>query len=150
MLMQSPDISTELEKLHSSDMKGHHHPTTDSTDSMITTLQHMMNEFDHVYIIVDALDECEDRDELLKFLKTMKTWESKTHHVLVTSRKEQDIDDSIGATVTDQICIQSGLVDPDIRIYVEERLKHDDRLNKWPAEVRCEIEKVIMEGVAGM
>ena len=128
-------------------MNGQHLPTA---DSMIMTLQYMMNEFVNIYIIIDALDECDDRDELLQFIKTMKTWESSKHHVLVTSRKEKDIEDAIGPVVTDQICMQSGLVDPDIRIYVEEKLKHDIRLNRWPEEVQCEIMEALMQGAAGM
>ena len=140
-------MSTELQDLYSSNMKGQHQPTA---DSMTTTLQYMMDKFDHFYIIIDALDECEDRDELLQFIKTMKTWESSKHHVLVTSRKEKDIEDAIGSIVTGQICMESGSVDPDIRIYVEEKLKHDIRLDRWSEEVQREIMEVLMQGTAGM
>ena len=147
MLMQSVDIPIEMQNLYDSESKIYREPTT---WSMVKTLEHMMDKFNHVYIMIDALDECEDVDELLGFIKTMTTWEHKAHHVLVTSRKEKEIEDSLGITTIDQICIQSGLIDPDIRTYLGEKLLHDVRLNRWPKAVQHEIEDSLMDRAAGM
>jgi hypothetical protein len=62
-------------------------PTLDEVTDLIITLSAFAP---NVYIILDALDECQNREELLEAIKTVK------HSVInaklfVTSRQEQDI-----------------------------------------------------------
>jgi hypothetical protein len=78
-----------------------------------------------VYIIVDALDECSEREELLVLIEDIIDWKLTTLHTLATSRKEQDIEDCLSTLVSNEIDIQSTLVDADIRVHVRERLRND-------------------------
>jgi hypothetical protein len=72
-------------------------------------------------------------------------------HILATSRREKDIEEWLEPLVNDQekICIQSALVNDDIRTYVHEKLQTDRKL-KWSAKVQEEIEKSLMDGAHGM
>ncbi|KAH9203372.1 ankyrin repeat-containing domain protein [Leptodontidium sp. 2 PMI_412] len=71
-------------------------------------------------------------------------------HVLATSRRERDIEETLESLTTSEICLQSALVDNDIRTHLSERLQNDSRLKRWPANVRGEIKDTLMEGARGM
>ena len=75
---------------------------------------------------------------------------TETLRILITSRRERDIEDLL-STVTDyNINIKSAIVDRDIYIYVLDRLAMDSRLKKWPLAVQEEITVTLMEKAGGM
>lgn len=55
----------------------------------------MIQEYDHFYIVIDSLDECGDRLELLAWIRSMASWKSNWLHLLLTSRLETDIMDNL-------------------------------------------------------
>lgn len=140
-----------LEALYSSLYKGNRQP---SLDALMNVLQQMLQEFPQSYLILDALDECADRSELMGILKQMAGWQLEKMRVLVTSRKERDIESSLEDIVNGEyiISLQSQVVDKDIQIYVRQRLSNDKGLKKWQkdAEIRREIETTLIEGSRGM
>ena len=93
----------------------------------------MMISLGDIYIILDALDECEDRHELLTNLEQIVSWEDVSLHMLVTSRREIDIDEALTplSSSRNRIRIQSTLVNTDIRTYVHDRLQVDRKLKRW-------------------
>ncbi len=101
------------------------------------------------YIVLDALDECHERDKLLDFLKVMAAWKLDMLHVLVTGRQLADIDEALDGIGARRVALQSHDVDPDIETYVRTRLRVDTAL-KWPPSVQDEIEKRLTEGSDGM
>lgn len=144
-------MPSALEALYSSSDKGNRQP---SLDALMDVLQQMLQEFPQPYIILDALDECADRAELMKILEQMAGWQPEKMRVLVTSRKERDIESSLEDIVNGEyiICLQSHIVDKDIQTYVRQRLSDDKGLKKWQkdAEIRREIETTLIEGSHGM
>ncbi|KAH7363898.1 ectomycorrhiza-induced ankyrin-domain/NACHT-domain-containing protein [Rhexocercosporidium sp. MPI-PUGE-AT-0058] len=121
-----------------------------SQDALEVTLQKMLIEFGETFLIFDALDECKEREGLLHLLGNFKSWEAVNLHILVTSRKERDIEESLESVATNKICLQSALVDVDISTYISEGLQNDSRLKRWPTNVRGEIESTLMKGAQGM
>jgi hypothetical protein len=113
-----------------------------------------MQQFTHVYVVLDALDECTQRQELMDVLETMAGWRLDNVHLLMTSRKERDIESSLESYVKeeDTVCLQRDVVDRDIQRYVQQRLSNDKALAKWnkDAIVRQEIEAALMNGARGM
>ena len=102
--------------------------------------------------MIDALDECKDRQALLAILGDIASWKTQKLHVLVTSRKEKDIGDKF-ASLGDlkAVCIQSALVNDDIRAYIHTRLQTDQKLSRWHAvNVKQEIETTLMAKAGGM
>jgi len=83
-------------------------------------------------------------------IEEMVDWKLDNLHLLVTSRKERDIEDCLESRVSCQINIQQGVVNADIHIHICERLQNDTKLKKWPIKVQEEIETVLMEGAHGM
>lgn len=140
-----------LEALYSSSDKGNRQP---SLDALMNVLQQMLQEFPQSYLILDALDECADRPELLSILEQMARWQLDELRVLVTSRQLGDIKNSLDDIVNKEriICLQSQLVDKDIQAYVRQRLSDDKGLRKWQkdVEIRREIETALIKGSCGM
>lgn len=114
----------------------------------------MIQESGETYIILDALDECKDREELLEGVRAIAGWELKKLHILVTSRREKDIEESLESFVNNEkrVCIQSTLVNDDIRAYVHKKLQTDQKLKRWQKNliVQQEIETTLMDKADGM
>ena len=144
-------MPSALEALYLSLDKGNRQP---SLDALLNVLHQMLQEFPQSYLILDALDECADRAELLRILEQMALWQLEKMHVLVTSRKERDIEGSLEDIIDKKyiVCLQSEVVDKDIQVYVRQRLSDDKGLKKWQkdAEIRREIETTLVEGSRGM
>lgn len=148
---QSIEIPADLDALFSSCDNGHRQPLV---DALLEVTRKVVQEFPQVYIVLDALDECTHRVELMGMLETIAGWQLENLHLLATSRKERDIESSIEGFVDDQsrICLQSELVDEDIKRYVQQRLSDDKNLVKWTkdAVIKQEIENALMTGARGM
>ena len=70
--------------------------------------------------------------------------------IMITSRREKDIEENLGPIANYEINIQIAIVDEDIRVYVRDRLITDRKLNKWPNNVQEDIAAVLMEKAGGM
>ncbi|KAI9775606.1 MAG: hypothetical protein M1839_001007 [Geoglossum umbratile] len=121
-----------------------------SKDGLVAALQSILGDSRETYIITDALDECSEREELLELIQDINGWEIGMIHVLVTSRKEWDIEVTLDPLVTCQIHVQSAQIHGDIQLHVHERLHSDPYLKKWPVKVKEEIEEALVGGAHGM
>ena len=110
------------------------------------------SELQDIFIVLDALDECpkfEARAELLELLLTIKGWAASKVHILVTSRKEPDIEDTLLPIVgTPPIPIQGLNVASDIELYIKAQLA--TRFNRLSADLKAEIEDTLVKGADGM
>ncbi|KAI9773654.1 MAG: hypothetical protein M1840_006928 [Geoglossum simile] len=143
---QSTSAPKFLEELYARHQNGQQKP---STEELVAALEGVVDSSQKTYIILDALDECTEREELLSLIKQMAQWKTGKLHILATSRRERDISEALNPLTKDEICIQSGLVKADIQLHIRERLQHDQKL-EWPAEVQDELEETLMEGAHGM
>ncbi|KFY18095.1 hypothetical protein V492_00149 [Pseudogymnoascus sp. VKM F-4246] len=148
---QCTTMPLALEALYLSSDSGNRQP---SLDALMNVLQQMLQEFPQSYLILDALDECADRPELLSILEQIAGWQLKELRIIVTSRKERDIESSLEEIVNREhnIYLEHEAVDKDIQIYLRQRLSNDKGLKKWQkdAEIRQEIETALVEGSRGM
>ncbi|KAH7386811.1 hypothetical protein DE146DRAFT_759229 [Phaeosphaeria sp. MPI-PUGE-AT-0046c] len=144
-------IPASLDALFSSYESGQRQP---STDALMDALRLMIQDIPKTYIVLDALDECAQRDDLMQILETMVGWKVPNLHLLVTSRRERDIESSLGDLVggQNQIRLESAVVDKDIQRYVQQRLSDDKRLRKWEKDASMMelIETTLMKGAKGM
>ena len=143
-------IPDPLINLFNSCAEGRIPPRTDDLENLFRTLVASAN----YYVVLDALDECESREDLLNFLARFMTDKILSLNVIVTSRKLREIDDFFHQYLTDesQISIQNDQVDRDIGSFVQGKLQHDRRLRRWldrPREQE-EIKRRLMDKSAGM
>ena len=120
---------------------------SDQTEAILLAL---LEDFVEVYIVIDALDECTERKAALKFLKKMKNAEFAHVHVLVTSRKEDDIERALQSIASECIDLQNQGTDADIQRYIEDQLETDDTLRRRPPSVRNEIKDALLSKAKGM
>jgi hypothetical protein len=148
---QSIKIPASLDALFSSCESGQRQP---SVRALMDALRSIIQYLPQIYIILDALDECAQRVELMEMVEMTVKWKVPNLHLLVTSRRERDIENSLEGCVDLQnsICLQSEVVDKDIQHYVRQRLSDDKALSKWGKDIalRQEIETALMEGSKGM
>ncbi|KAI4908655.1 hypothetical protein J4E90_008387 [Alternaria incomplexa] len=151
LLHRSIMIPKDLDKLFKSCGDGSQQPPL---PALLEVAPQMIRQFTHVYIALDALDECTQRLELMDILETVAGWQLDNVHLLMTSRKERDIEMSLETFVPkdDTICLQRCVVDEDILRFAQQRLRDDKRLEKWnkDASIRREIETALRRGAQGM
>lgn len=130
LLQRSVVIPKGVDALFSSCENGKRQP---SAHALLEVIRQVAQEFAHVYVVLDALDECSQRSELMDMLKTMARWRLDNLHLLMTSRKEWDIERSLEGYVEEEDagCLQRDVVDKDIQRYVQQRLHNDKGLAKW-------------------
>ena len=143
--------SSVLQDLYSSYVKGGRQP---AFEVLLETLRQMMASLGDIYIIIDALDECTERGQLLEDLEKIAKWEDVSLHMLTTSRREKDLEETLTllSDECNRISIQSALVNADIRTYTHDRLQNDRKLRRWLKNpmVQREIEDTLVEKADGM
>jgi len=145
--LQASDIVHDLELLYQKCSSGQQQPAEDVIHSLFRkAIAHPGEK----YIILDALDECTDREELLTFLRELVSSKPRDLRILATSRLEKDIKGELSSVTNHNINIQSAIVDADIRVYIRDRMATDTKLNKWPDSVQNEIMTALMEKAGGM
>lgn len=65
-----------------------------SSSMSMNTLQGLVNDFAEASFILDALGECKERGDLMTNGEEMVGWDIASLHMLITSRREKDIEDS--------------------------------------------------------
>jgi hypothetical protein len=136
-----------VEKEYSEHGSGRQQPALSVLSGLLTDI---LGLYKDVFLVIDALDECQERDDLLDWLGVFTGSDLLHVHLLLSSRQEKDIEDVLKPLVDSQISIQGADVDPDIRLYVQDRLSRDRKLKKWPTEIKEEIERSLMGKVNGM
>lgn len=130
-------IPKSLETLHKLCMLWKRPP---NAKELLEVAVQIVDEFAHVYLIVDALDECSDLRELLNALEMVSKWQNSKLHVLVTSRMEKDIYDLMDrvTAVGNHINLQTDLVSKDIKDFVDKMLEEDRGLKRWKKNVTAQ------------
>jgi hypothetical protein len=151
LLQSSVGIPKGVDALFSSCENGKRQPPL---HMLLEVTRQAMQEFTQVYVILDALDECTQRSELMDMLETVARWQLDNLHLLMTSRKERDIETCLESYVReeDTVCLQRDVVDQDIQRYVQQRLRDKKSLAKWTkdAAISQEVEDALMRGAHGM
>ncbi|KAL8992084.1 MAG: hypothetical protein Q9169_007385 [Polycauliona sp. 2 TL-2023] len=137
-----------LAELHSSC-----EPAQSTDDALLAVLKKMVNVFPQIYIVLDALDECKSRAILLEAIEDIVAWQHEGLRMLVTSRYEGDLKESLEPLVKESgtMDIRSAAMDEDIRNYIWTRLSDRSPLKRWQKhpEVQEEIVAYLMAKADG-
>jgi hypothetical protein len=140
-------VPAVLTKLYHSCHDGGAQP---SVKSLHATLLLILESFDNVFIILDALDECIERKDLLKWIKEMTSWRKGKLHLLATSRPEEDITKHSRLLDPDHISITQGLITGDVKRYVDYILDGENAFDRWNDEIKANIKSKLLDSAGGM
>lgn len=144
---QSSESSKKMEALFVQCGEGQREPTV---KNLAQALRELTEQFDEIYMIVDALDECVEIAATISLIDEIRGWNNQNLHILVASRKEIIIEKGFRSLTTDQVHIQNVSVDADIKLLVRECLRSDPELSQWAENIKAEVEKTLYEGSKGM
>lgn len=159
LLSQSEAVPSLLNNLFTECDQGRKQPI--NKERYLEALEQMMGMLDQVFVILDALDECSNQEQLFGFLRSMQAWLSAKSTFIFTSRRERDIETALCAvdgaseplvTVPNAINLTSDLVDRDIQRFVDVQFQKNYALTRWRSnEPFCSrIKREIVSGAKGM
>ncbi|KAH7010690.1 uncharacterized protein B0I36DRAFT_378566 [Microdochium trichocladiopsis] len=115
--------SKDLDSLYQSHLDGQRQP---DTPTLTNCLRAMIKGSKTTYVILDALDECLERKELLGWMKEFFTIPDLSHvHLIATGRPEEEFLSFIPGWLGNEHCLplDKNAVNADIRSYVAARLE---------------------------
>jgi Cdc6-like AAA superfamily ATPase len=141
-------VLPELQELHDRCRKGQWQPTTSQLVKILLSLLTGPQTF----LILDALDECaaagDARNELLDTIQEIVN-DSKSLNLLVTSRKEPDIEKKLTTVCDHSVGLEEKAIQADIALIVQESLKSKD-FKKWGESTKTTMEKALVDRAQGM
>ena len=120
-------------------------------DELLDLLKELLQSFHQAYVVVDALDKCDDYYQLFdNMVKVMHGWNVSHLHVLMSSRREHNITITMEECATAEIYLSADLVGSDIRSYIHSVVGKDIRLRRWGHTVQQNVADVLINGANGM
>ncbi|KAF2667604.1 hypothetical protein BT63DRAFT_296017 [Microthyrium microscopicum] len=128
------------------------HNIEPTTDILLSGLAEILRSLPVIYVILDALDESQNSQNLVALLHVLAT-EARfiTLHILVTSRQERRIE--AGITRIDKcskISMENPLLEEDIRCCVKSKLQSILQFEQWPVQLLKEVEEIVPREARGM
>jgi hypothetical protein len=126
---------------------GHQEPTLGDLQN---TLERILHGFSLTFIILDALDECAEREKILNWIPTFILQKDINLglHLIVTSRPEQEIKEKFKSYHYLDLVEESE--NHDLVTYVDYQLQNDSDLQKWDCETQEQMKLKLMEQADGM
>ncbi len=141
-------LSQALEQLYSDCQKtgSGRQPTLGEVTDLIVALSALAPK---IYIILDALDECQNRDKLLEAIIALKR-SAVEAKFFVTSRQEQDIIEGLTENGFAPMTILEDAIKHDIELYISSTLHNDTHLCRLPEELKRHIQNTLTAGAKSM
>jgi hypothetical protein len=120
--------------------------------ALLDSLRRFLERFRDTYILLDALDESPrdyKRKGVLRAIQVIRSWSIPSVHLLVTSRNELDILESLYPSRDQNLLLRNSEIDGDIANFVSYQLRNDTKLQKWKAR-HDEIEAKLTTGAQGV
>ncbi|KAM6503799.1 hypothetical protein JOM56_000742 [Amanita muscaria] len=143
----NPSNHTTVDQLYRSCNDGVDKPSGQQLEDL---LKQLISGFKETYIVIDALDECKEWQELLKLLKRIHGWQIGQCHLLITSRKEQVIVKSLQHVAPKEIDLTLMPVEHDINKYIDEKVEESEELITLEPETKQDIKEQLKAKANGM
>ncbi|KDR71052.1 hypothetical protein GALMADRAFT_75337 [Galerina marginata CBS 339.88] len=116
------------------------------------TLRNILNGFSNVYIVIDALDECTDREKTLNWVNKLVAdidWRAENLHILVTSRPLRDIEEVFGGLDPHSIDVSEATENRDIMEYLKLQMNSKSTFKKYDEDTQKNIESELAKRAEG-
>ncbi|KZP13299.1 ankyrin, partial [Athelia psychrophila] len=119
-------------------------------DVLEATLLRIITSFDSVFIVIDSLDECSEREEIVQWIHSIVSSASGKLHMAVSSRPEPEIMQGLRLlSQLTEVSISGHRIESDIRSYLNTWLSQHDAA-KWTNTQKEMIGAALMDGADGM
>lgn len=115
-------------------------------------LRMLVREFSRLYVIIDALDECQESmslEGMLEFVDDVTSTDPHTVHTLVSSRGLEQIREHFDGRQVLQIALDEHIVIGDMRTALHTQLFCDPTYRKWPLLLKNEIQETLLKKACG-
>jgi len=102
------------------------------------------------FIIIDALDECNEISQVAAWLRKLLTAGGGRLHVLITSRDNPDTTDNLLKIPQQQVIHLDDFTNADMELYIDSRMKESRQLVLWSKEIQTNIRESLLVGAGGM
>ncbi|KAH7176925.1 hypothetical protein EDB81DRAFT_51220 [Dactylonectria macrodidyma] len=142
MCRKAEEVPRNISNLFESDCRP-------QSDHLIDAIKIMAPRFSRILVSVDAVDESQKREALAEFLRRLATdQEFQCFHIVVTSRKEADIERYLGGFIS--LSMSNPLVDHDIALYIKDQIQTDRALQRFSSKLRAGIQDSLSSRANGM
>lgn len=121
-----------------------------SCDYLVNIIKDLLKEFKDVYIVIDALDECEQHEDILQWIKGLFESRSDRLHLFASSRQDHRFQRDLECLASSILNLGEQTFEKDIEIYIHERLGTDPRMMKWPSDVQDGIKQSLVKNAGGL
>lgn len=122
----SGKISTALVELYHACDDGRSQPLESQLED---TLARILKNFDSSYIIIDSLDGCVEKFDLLRWIQSMTSSDSSKLHLMFTSRPQPELKQGLSSLLNhERIDINNHSNGSDIEAYLDAELA---KMHKW-------------------
>ena len=131
------------------DLYKHYEVRQPSDEQLENILRDILDRFAHAYIMIDALDECTDREKTLNWAKKLISdisCKAANLHIIVTSRPEIDIDANFAPLDPHSIDVGKANTE-DIAEYLN--LQMESKFTKYGENTRAKIKSELEEHAEG-
>jgi ankyrin repeat domain-containing protein 50 len=115
---------------------------------LVSALSTLSKHFLRTYIVIDALDESTEKDQIANVLLEIAAQEECHTSWLVTCRREKGTEALKRDPLLRTITLEGSAVDRDIEVYVRKCLSVE--LSMLPAQIKRKVEAVLLEKADGM
>lgn len=106
--------------------------------------------FHGVYIVIDALDECEQGEEVLRWIQELLESKHGRLHLLISSRQDHHFRSAFERLTTSILAPNEHTFEEDIQLYIREQLSTDPGMMRWPSSVQKTIEQSLITNAGGL
>ena len=117
---------------------------------LLKALECTLDKFETVYVVADAIDETNPREDLLKVFRDLITDPRfQKLQILSSSREYVDIE-KVMEGISISMSMNNPFVEEDIRHYVGCTLQSSSKFSRWPQDLLGEVEDAVSAGAKGM
>ncbi|KAK5053779.1 hypothetical protein LTR84_001740 [Exophiala bonariae] len=123
-----------------------------SKEDLFEYLRSAVRRAQHVYLLLDGLDEIpsgDKREAVLSDIQKMRSWDLAGLHLLVTSRGLVRIRQSLGAHEDEAVELRNDVINEDISRYISYKLEYDSGLSHLSSNHET-IEKYLSQKAGGV
>jgi hypothetical protein len=155
LLSQRADIPKHILDAYKKSARGTLQP---SINDPLEMFHEALNAFEDIYLVIDALGECpkaeQSREHLLEILDKVIGWKEEPLHLLITSRRETDIQDPLSNYASElqnyfSIIVEEDNLDLDIQAFLRSSL-NSRSFRRWNEELKTDAISTLSGRAQGM